>query len=77
VGPTLLRHVNLGYSETTLAIRPSEALLGKTTIELFFGQATCPHCAPTLKDFRELTAQRSDTAVILVLVRMERADSKR
>ena len=77
VGPTLLRHVNLGFSETTLDTEPVKALRNKAIVGLFFGRNSCPHCAPVLEDFRKLTALRSDTSVILVPVRMARDESKR
>ena len=77
MGPALLRHVNLGYSELTLEIAPVEVLRNKAVVGLFFGRSACPHCAPVLEDFRKLTALRSDTAVILVPVRMARDESKR
>jgi hypothetical protein len=58
-------------------MRPPEALRDKAIIGLFFGRSSCTHCTPVLEDLRKLTALRSDTAVILVPVRMARDESKR
>ena len=77
MGPALLRHITHGYSELTAEIAPLEVLRDKAIVGLFFGRKTCPHCATVLEDFRKLTALRSDTAVILVPVRMARDESKR
>ena len=77
MGPTLFRHVNLGYSDATVPVRPPEALRDTAIIGFFFGRQSCPHCAPVLEDLRKLAALRSDTSVILVPVRMARDESKR
>jgi hypothetical protein len=58
-------------------VQPLDALRDKAIVALFFGRDSCPHCATPLVDLRKLAAKRSDTAVILVPVRMDPDESKR
>jgi hypothetical protein len=76
LGATLLRHVTIGYTESTLDIALSKALCGSSIIGLYFGRESCQHCGPVLEDLRQLAAQRTDTSIILVPVGTTRAEAK-
>ncbi len=73
----MLRHVTIGYTDSTLDIVPTNALHGSSVVGLYFGRESCPHCGPVLEDPRQLVAQRIDTSIILVPVGTTRAESKR
>jgi hypothetical protein len=77
LGSTLLRHVTIGFMESTLDIAPSKALRGSLVIGLYFGHESCQHCGPLLKDLQQLAAQRTNTSIILVPVGTTRVESKR
>ena len=77
LGPTLLRHVTIGFTESTLNIAPSVALRGSSVIGLYFGRESCRHCGQLVEVLQQLAAHHPDTSIILVPVDSTRAESKR
>ena len=77
MGATLLKHVTLGYTDSTVEVKPADALRGKAVVGLYFGRPSCGHCVQLLKDLRHLASSRTDTAIILVSRGTTPAESKR
>jgi hypothetical protein len=73
----LLKHVTLGYMNSTVEVKPADALHGKAVVGLYFGRPSCGHCVQLLKDLRHLASSRTDIAIILVSRGTTPAESKR
>ncbi len=77
MGATLLKHVTLGYTDSTVKVKPADALRGKAVVGLYFGCPSCGHCVQLLKDLRHLASSRTDTVIILISRGTTPAESKR
>ncbi len=73
---TLLKHVTLGYTDSTVEVKPADALRGKAVAGFYFGCPSCGHCVQLLKDLRHLASSRTNTTIILVSRGTTPAESK-
>jgi hypothetical protein len=72
-----LKHVTLGYTDSTIKVVPAKALRGKAVVGLYFGRPSCEDCAQFIRDLRHITAGCTDTAIILVSSATTPTESKR